>query len=867
MARNIDIKINLDQGGAVQGMNQLGRSVGAVEKESARATTRLRQMREQLVTMDRGTQEFRNLEREAAKLQDSIDAVSNRVRILSSDTFALEAGTAVVSSMAGAYGLVTSATALMGVESEELMQTLVKLQAVQQFSNSLTQVANSLRKDSITGIVLRNAWSKIRGATQQANNNIDKIAISTTRAFTKSQRANIAATGGQTVATNAATMATRALGLAMKALPIVAVLGALAMLTKSFMDNNEKLRENNRLFEEAKQKTEDFIKLQERQEKTIKKLAGDAMKILDRQRRLGIITEEEYEEAVLNSLETEKKRALEAVKVAKVELNKKVIELKGTLDLQEMLLMSDHQRRKYIEELNTELVSEEQRKVLQSLIDNLGARKKLFKQVAEDIVELEVDIQVRKNKEQKKGNENYKDILNERLKLEFQINEQRLKNEQQFLEQERKELEKDFPARMDLRVDILRQIQAKELELIKLRNEEEIRLADGNAKQIELINLKLNEKMFNTVVKFEEEKRKLSLESNRLMVNNTQEMLSLPKQSGEHLRQAMVEWMEFQRHLEQINNQTTQLFVQSLDSAFVGVRGGITGSFEDMRMGFEQLSINLFDPQMGFFKQFEDGTLTMGEWLRDNVHDVIGETMRMANDLMVVLNQNLLESEQDRLSTIVANREEQLTSMFANMEISEEEHNDRLREMEQEKRNEERRLLLEDFRRRKGIAMIDAAINTASSVLQAMAMFGPPIPINPMGMAAVGTAVGMGALQTGLIAAQQPPAFNRGGVVGFGSDEDKDSVMAMLTKGEAVINRSATEAFLPLLSAINESTGGASLAPTILTRKPVKNKTYSENNTINNQNSKQVIEAFVALDRLDYMQNSSRRNKKNNTIA
>ena len=70
---------------------------------------------------------------------------------------------------------------------------------------------------------------------------------------------------------------------------------------------------------------------------------------------------------------------------------------------------------------------------------------------------------------------------------------------------------------------------------------------------------------------------------------------------------------------------------------------------------------------------------------------------------------------------------------------------------------------------------------------------------------------------------------------------DIDSVPARLAPGEAVINARSTQAFLPLLSAINEANGGQSFVPDL---PPTNQPQRFAPVFVDNQN-KEPIRAYV----------------------
>ena len=96
----------------------------------------------------------------ASELKDTIGDLKAATTALSSDFVGLDTALAGVETGAAVFQGFESALALTGVESEALMQTMVKLQAVQGLVNAATTIANKLNTDAILGIQLKTAAEK-----------------------------------------------------------------------------------------------------------------------------------------------------------------------------------------------------------------------------------------------------------------------------------------------------------------------------------------------------------------------------------------------------------------------------------------------------------------------------------------------------------------------------------------------------------------------------------------------------------------------------------------------------------------------------------------------------------------------------------
>lgn len=114
----------------------------------------------------------------------------------------------------------------------------------------------------------------------------------------------------------------------------------------------------------------------------------------------------------------------------------------------------------------------------------------------------------------------------------------------------------------------------------------------------------------------------------------------------------------------------------------------------------------------------------------------------------------------------------------------------------------------------KAAAVASATINTYLAASQVLADEFLPTVLKPFAVAA---AIALGLKQVQTIVAIQPkipepkiPKLSRGGIVFGQGSETLDSIPAMLSNGESVINARSTAMFAPVLDTINQLGGGAS---------------------------------------------------------
>lgn len=100
----------------------------------------------------------------AGQLKDAIGDVKAQVTALSSDTVKLDTAMGALQGGAAIFQGIESAVALTGVENEKLMQTMVKLQAIQGVMNAVNEVAIVLNKEHVVGMQVRAVYERAYAA-------------------------------------------------------------------------------------------------------------------------------------------------------------------------------------------------------------------------------------------------------------------------------------------------------------------------------------------------------------------------------------------------------------------------------------------------------------------------------------------------------------------------------------------------------------------------------------------------------------------------------------------------------------------------------------------------------------------------------
>jgi hypothetical protein len=133
---------------------------GDGEQKIKSLKSQLKEMKNELMGLDEGSDRFKKLSKEAAELQDHIGDVSDKVKALSSDTKRLDALVGVGSAIAGGFQAAQGAMALFGSNSKEVEKAIQNIIAVQGVLNGVQQVGQFLTSKGIVQDAIYGAGKK-----------------------------------------------------------------------------------------------------------------------------------------------------------------------------------------------------------------------------------------------------------------------------------------------------------------------------------------------------------------------------------------------------------------------------------------------------------------------------------------------------------------------------------------------------------------------------------------------------------------------------------------------------------------------------------------------------------------------------------
>ena len=197
---------------------------------------------------------------------------------------------------------------------------------------------------------------------------------------------------------------------------------------------------------------------------------------------------------------------------------------------------------------------------------------------------------------------------------------------------------------------------------------------------------------------------------------------------------------------------------------------------------------------------------------KQHEEDVLNAKQQAAQQVLSILSaisSAINQNAQDELA-YVDEKAAKEQEAIDNSNLSEQEKAAKTKELQKKTAKEKYEIELKAFKANQAIQAVQATIAGALAIVQAFAQLGP--------IAGAVAALGIGvttAIQVGSILTAKPPsppAFAKGGLITGEGSGTSDSIHALVSNGESIINARSTSAFAPLLSAINEWGGGRRFA-------------------------------------------------------
>lgn len=719
----------------------------------------------------------------ASALKDEIGDLKAQTTALASDFVKLDTATAGIEVGAQAFMGFQSVMALAGSESEELVQTMVKLQAVQGLVNSVTTIANKLNSDSILGIQVRNGLTKLQSWLLGAN-------TAQTTATTTATTGLATAQGAVTSATNASSTAMKGLRMAMLATGIGALIAGVILLvqnldriklamggtTQAQKDLVEAQKEGAKAMAEAKtQVNEVDLAFRQAKEGVISK--EQALKVYNEKLGATLGTTDNYNLAEKTFRDNTAKyiKAVQARATAQALANKAAEEFaKGQVAaLEDQTSAAENAGgllELYVEGnlLNEEAAAEKRQKIQSDAV---------------------AKIQQKAQKSYDELNKLSEKYLEDALKLESELNTTKEKVEKASTKKSNKSAEDKRKAE----IEATKKAHQKSLEDLKKHNEQLLNEEEANAESIRRSKMSARDLELSDIQDEYFEKRtqaeKLGAEGVELVAKLTAEeelkKAEVRKKYADAELQAQAQReakrRERQNFLDEINLNDQEKALKDVSEKFDESKKELlrrlNSSNEDERITQEEFNNALIaleqkkaDKILEINKEASEKAKAQQQ--KDREESLKGVTDFLANSQMVLdhvktVNNLINEIDQARLNKLTETRDEDLANLEAKMKAElnaegvtaeqkkqiEEKFAQQKYQVQLQAYNAEEKIRKQQFIRDKAIKLSQIAIDTASAIVKAIAQYGPPP--SPMGIAGIASASIIGITQALAVANQQ----------------------------------------------------------------------------------------------------------------
>lgn len=193
-----------------------------VKHKSLRAE--IRELKEQLRDPSLTGEQYTKAQTKLAMLTDAMGDQQAQIKLLASDTRGLDTAMQGLGLGVGIFASLQGASALFGKENEDVQKALLKVNAAMSVLQGLSQIQNTLDKESGFVNSVKLYWADLTGKSLASQAVAQEILTGVTEVDTVAQEENIVAKEGNTIATTiygyaltAVTAISRATGLSMAA--------------------------------------------------------------------------------------------------------------------------------------------------------------------------------------------------------------------------------------------------------------------------------------------------------------------------------------------------------------------------------------------------------------------------------------------------------------------------------------------------------------------------------------------------------------------------------------------------------------------------------------------------------------------------
>lgn len=219
------------------------------EKSVKSLRTELKALKDQLLNLEQGTEEYNHVLQQAADIQHELREQTETVAASAMDFGQIMGNvTSTVGGVVSGFQALSASMSLLGIENEDAIQAIKKLQALMALTQGIAGVENGIKafKRLTTLISNSTAVTKLFNKATAGTAVAEKAAAAGASTLTGSMTGEAAATGAATVATHAFKTALISTGIGAIVVLIGTLIANLDKLTKAFSSSAKQAEENAR---------------------------------------------------------------------------------------------------------------------------------------------------------------------------------------------------------------------------------------------------------------------------------------------------------------------------------------------------------------------------------------------------------------------------------------------------------------------------------------------------------------------------------------------------------------------------------------------------------------------------------------------
>lgn len=819
--REVILKLKADTTGlekgldaTTAGLSETEKQMQALDKSVESGTLSVRQMTKavkeyQTIAIQAGKESpiGQQAIAKAAALSDELGDLNNQVKNLGHDGRNMQAAMQLGGSVLSGYTAFTSATALLGVENENVTKTIMKLQAAQAGLTAIEQLRQSVEEESFLMLAAKNIQTKVLTASTLVYNTV----VGTSTGLMKVFKIALMSTG----------IGALVVGLGL----LIANFDTVTVWVKKAIGYFSDLKNVMLLllgpigwvimaYNALKETEEDLAAVQQRQREENTAAHKERLKQIDEEKK--------------------KKIAAADAQIKALTLEKETLEANGQASYQVTLEILEHEKMKLqavLEANNAKIQSwvdyyQKQREISglseEEFIKQMKGRGIDFKALQDQAVQLTQDTQ---DAIQRAENE-----ITQHKREEY---EKRKSEADKALAEEKKRLEDWLKLQLELEQELTNLLLAnmkdgaeKELAILmdKQGRERDALIAKygENAELLEQLEIKQNAELQSLYDKFAEERKKkedeLAKELIDIRIENMQEgrdkeLAALREKHRlelEEIRAKYGEQTELEKEL--LIKQKNEIAAAEADFDEQERQAKIAKAEETLAtiQGLYDAMSEIVSLMNQLGEQEKEKILTERDSDLASLEEKNNEELRALENKTKkeLANENLTAKQKEEIKNKSAEQKAKIEYNFAVQEFN-------IKKTAAEKADE---IGERQFKRDKAMRLAQVGIDTASATVKAIAMFGPPP--SPLGIAGIAAAGTIGGLQAAVIARQQfqssaasisPPDFSDFAVndsagssdSGNGSNQNGSQQNNVTTNTDNLINGGTSKVILSMVE-LNE---------------------------------------------------------------